>query len=291
MSPKTVLMALLIILAVNTTASGQEALRDPDEFLVKGDSLPKVLLVGSFHFAYYGLDAHKTSEDERVNVLSPAKQEEMEELVNYIAKFKPTKLVIENQGSIDEVLDRYQQYKEGKEELKANEIDQICFRLMNRFDIDTLYGADTWGITTDLRHHKDSAVFGPWLDELFEDYDFKSDDEINQRYFDWYDYNDELALELSLLDYFKIMNSEKYIKRNHGAYLVGDFKLGKYRGADAMLLMWYSRNLRIFRNIQTITTSPADRIMVLFGSGHLSILKQQFESSPEFQLISFNELE
>jgi hypothetical protein len=55
-------------------------------------------------------------------------------------------------------------------------------------------------------------------------------------------------------------------------------------------MYWYSRNLRIFRNIQNIST-PEDRVMVLFGAGHMSILKNLFECSPEYDLLKFNGLE
>jgi len=86
------------------------------------------------------------------------------------------------------------------------------------------------------------------------------------------------------------MNSEKVLNRGFGAYLIGDFKLGNTRGADALAMHWYSRNLRIFRHIQQITTSPDDRILVLYGSGHIQLLNQLFECSPEYNYIKFNEL-
>ena len=51
---------------------------------------------------------------------------------------------------------------------------------------------------------------------------------------------------------------------------------------------WYARNLRIFRNIQAIATEPDDRIMVIFGAGHLGILRQQLESYPGMELVEFS---
>ncbi|MBK7271465.1 MAG: hypothetical protein IPI07_18850 [Flavobacteriales bacterium] len=56
--------------------------------------------------------------------------------------------------------------------------------------------------------------------------------------------------------------------RDYGAYLAGDFTLGKYRGADGLAMHWYSRNLRIFWNVQELPLAPADRLLVLFGAGH-----------------------
>lgn len=264
---------------------------DPDVILRGGETVPKVLLVGTFHFAYYGLDAHKTAEEDKVNVLSPKKQEEIRELVDYIAEFKPTKIVVEGGRNSGYLMNQYRRYKNGEAKLRAREIDQICYRLMDRFNLDTLYGADARGMHHDMYNHKDSLVFRPYLEEIFEDWDFSSDNKWDKRYDKLYDEDDRRANQLSILDYFKEMNDEKQIHRGHGAYLVGDFELGEYRGADALAIFWYSRNLRIFRNIQRLKTFPEDRILVLFGAGHMGILKQLFESIPSYELIPFNSLD
>jgi hypothetical protein len=76
---------------------------------------------------------------------------------------------------------------------------------------------------------------------------------------------------MNLLEYLKRTNSREALQLNYGAYLVGDFKLDKFRGADIVSLWWYNRNVRIFRKIQEITTSEKDRILVIFGNGHVSI--------------------
>ncbi|MGB4930971.1 MAG: DUF5694 domain-containing protein, partial [Chitinophagales bacterium] len=60
-----------------------------------------------------------------------------------------------------------------------------------------------------------------------------------------------------------------------------------YEGADALAMHWYSRNLRIYRNLQEITTAPDDRILVIIGQGHAQILTHLFECSNEFNLVKF----
>ena len=80
------------------------------------------------------------------------------------------------------------------------------------------------------------------------------------------------------------------MRRNFGAYLVDDYKLGETKGADILAMDWYDRNLRIFRNLQNIDAKPNDRILVLFISGHIAILDQLLASSPEYQYIQFNDL-
>lgn len=183
-------------------------------------------------------------------------------------------------------MDKYRIYKTGKKELAKDEVQQIAFRLMNKFKLDTIYSADAISIAQELSESKDSTIIKPYFDSIFNNYKFKS----NNNYINWFKYNTELSLKLPLLDYFKYINSPKSLQRNYGAYLVGDFKNGKYNGSDALATNWYDRNLRIFRNIQAITTSSKDRILVLFGLDHIAILDQLLKFSPEYNYIPFNDL-
>lgn len=288
--PLTLLLVLGNLSAQSQTyQESNQLLIDPDEILQKGQQVPEVLLVGSFHFAYYGLDAHVTKEEDEVNVLLPERQAQLRELVAYIAKFKPTKIAVEGGRNSGYILRRYEEYLEDSTSLRANEMDQIGFRLMKQFELDTLYGVNDYGISRDLYDHKDSAVYRPLIDSVYKDWDFSNDEAISQRYDKLLELDDKINKENTLLDYFKHMNSDKSIDRDFGAYLVGDFKNGSYEGADALAMHWYSRNLRIFRNIQNIT-EPEDRLLVIFGAGHMSILKNLFQCSPEYELIRFNEL-
>ncbi|MBK9419072.1 MAG: hypothetical protein IPN62_17770 [Flavobacteriales bacterium] len=86
------------------------------------------------------------------------------------------------------------------------------------------------------------------------------------------------------------MNDDHALDRDYGAYLNGYFKLPGHQGADVHAIHWYSRNLRIYRNIQDITTGPEDRILVVFGAGHMGILKHLFECDPGYQLVRLKEL-
>ncbi len=162
--------------------------------------------------------------------------------------------------------------------------------MMDRFKLDTIYGVDDGTLLGDLYDGRDSLAFRPVLDTIYADWDFSSNDTLSKLYKRYYDYDDELSVQYNLLDYFKFLNSDKVLNRGYGAYLVGDFELGDVRGADALAMHWYSRNLRIYRHIQQITTSPDDRILVIFGSGHVQILKHLFECSPQYKLVKFNEL-
>lgn len=277
-----VLCALLL-----TSQTKGQSLKDPDEFLVPGGkaSLPKIFLVGSFHFAYYNKDAYKVEKSKQVDVLSVQRQKEMKQLLDYLSLFKPTKICIEAPVKWD-AMGKYRRYKSGQATLERDEVQQIAFRLMEKFHLDTVYCADARTIAEELPETKDSTVIRPYFDAIFNDYNFRA----NDNYKKWLDYETELQTRLSLLDYFKRLNSPKRFQRDYGAYLLGDFKNGQYNGADALATYWYDRNLRIFRNIQNITSSPKDRILVLYGAGHITILDQLLNASPEYDYIRFSDL-
>ncbi|MFC1223085.1 DUF5694 domain-containing protein [Pedobacter sp. BG31] len=244
----------------------------------------KVLFVGTFHFHYPGLDAHVTANDDQVDVLSASRQKELTELVNYIKKFRPTKIAIEAFPEW-KAAEKLKAYKNGAYRVERDERFQLGMRLANELKLDTIYPIDDNSMVSAL-----SKIDPEYFKALFKDYDYKSEDPYAKMYEHWYKAEDSLRAKTSLLAYFKHTNSKRYHQLGHGAYLVGDFKLDDKRGADALAINWYSRNLRIFRNLQEITESPKDRILVIFGNGHGAILRQLLESSPEYEFIEFDSL-
>jgi hypothetical protein len=257
-----------------------------DDFLISNkDSLPKVLLVGTFHFEYYNLDIHKIDKDKQIDILTDQKQKELKELLDYISIFKPTKICIEAFTEWNAVK-KYNEYKVEKKHSVKDERYQIAFKLMDRFKLDTVYSINAESIANDFQTTKDSTLFMPYLQNLYEGYS----DKDSPDYIKWRDYKTSLTTKISLLKYFKYLNDQNNLHRDFGAYLVGDYKLDKSKGADILAIDWYDRNLRIFRNLQNIKAKPNDRILVLFGSGHIAILDQLLDSSPEYHYIKFNDL-
>ena len=275
------LSLLLSLMLICQTASAQK-IKSPTEILIGKNKLPKIFLVGAFHFAYYNADAYKISADKQIDILSAGKQRELAALLNYIARFKPNKIAIE---ALPEwrANEKYADYKAGKLPLGKDERYQIAFRLMDRFKLKELYSVEANSVSDELEKN---PQIKPVIDEMFKDYSFRS----SEAYKTYFDYSTWLSTKLPLLDYFKYANSPDALAKDYGAYLLGDFKLGDYRGADALATYWYDRNLRIFRNIQRITTSPEDRILVLFGSGHIAVLDQLLKASAEYDYIRFGDL-
>jgi hypothetical protein len=279
---------LLATILITSTANAQGTMPDPDSILIGNQPQAQVLLLGTFHFDYPDLDAHVTAVDDRVDVLSPQRQQELNELLEVVMRFKPNKLCVETQGGW--LMHEYHEYRRGERKLGRNEFYQIGFRMMERAQLDTMYAVNAMPLVMDLYDGPDSLRYKPWLDSLFAGWDFGGEDALSQRYSALYSAMDKAKKHNTLLDIFLAMNDDHALDRDYGAYLNGYFKLPGHRGADVHAIHWYSRNLRIYRNIQDITTSTDDRILVVFGAGHMGILKHLFQCDPSYELVRLRDL-
>jgi hypothetical protein len=279
---KPVLICSLFLLCTILVNSQQARLKSPSSFFPAKKA--KILVVGTFHFDYPGLDAIKTADKDKIDVLVDPKKSEVTELVSYIRKFKPTKIAIEatEDWGANEKLRRY---KKGEYRNERDERFQLGMRIADELNLDTIYSTDAPSFDSDL-----TKLDSTYFKELFTDFDFQSKDSFNRMVFEWIRYEEKIQKELSLLQYFKRINSKESHRLGYGAYLVGDFKLDDHRGADALSIWWYNRNLRIFRKLQQITAGSDDRILVIFGNGHAALLRHLIESSPEYDFVEFDSL-
>ncbi|MDQ8142882.1 DUF5694 domain-containing protein [Chryseobacterium sp. CFS15] len=274
---------LIVLITMSTFLFGQ---KKPSEYFP--DPKTKVLVVGSFHFDYPNQDAHKTKKSDQVDVLEPQTAAEVTELVNYIKKFKPTKIAIEA-WSDWKANEKLKEYKDGKYRDQRDERYQLAMRIATELKINELYSIDANSVLDDFTEKfgkRDSVYFK----NMLKDYDFLSDDRISKQY-NTFIKNTERKNFKSLLDMFKYMNSKEYHQYEYGAYLTGDFKLREHDGADLLALYWYNRNLRMFRKIQDIPKNAEDRILVIAGNGHATVLRQLFTSSPEYEYVEFSNLD
>lgn len=249
------------------------------------NSIP-VITLGTFHFDFPNLDRIQIEENGKIDVLDPKYQAEIIELVDLLAQFKPTIIVIERNHKIQNRIDSlYQQYLVGKYDLRRGEEEQIGFRLAKQMGINKLYCADEWGEPYNkikqLIDNEDSEDYINFEKSFSEHPD--SVKRFNSKY---------IFKERGIIAELVELNKEENIKRSLGNYLIGHFKYEvqpyDYTGSDFETGRWFNRNLRIFRNIQRIETRSSDKILVIFGSGHLNILNYLFECSPEYSLEDIN---
>ena len=281
------LLALVIVSCNNEHQNSDDKtpnnlLKPASEFYPKDRA--QVLVVGTFHFNYPGLDELKTEESDKIDVLKEPKKSEVTELVEYIKKFNPTKIAIEAKPGYG-WNDKLKDYKLGKYRDKRGERYQLAMRIADDFDIDTLYTVDTKALSDDL-HNQDSLFYKSLTNKI--------NWELEDPYWDaaktYFDYREKQMKPTKILNVIRSMNTREGHNTNFGLYLTGAFATGEGQGADNFSMWWYNRNARIFSNIVNITESSEDRILVIFGNGHAAILRQFFEASPQYDFIEFDSL-
>ncbi|MCI5058350.1 MAG: DUF5694 domain-containing protein [Flavobacteriales bacterium] len=242
-----------------------------------------VLVLGTFHFDYPGQDVFKTDEKNRIDILSPERQLQLRELLDYIKLFKPNKIAIEAREDWN-ATDKLRNWNEERVAQERGERYQIGLRLASELNLDTIYAIDEDNLFMDLMESNPNLI-----EKMTEGSDDLPPSRIEKKYFELWQYSDSLSKEIHLLEYFKFMNSKIYHEYDYGSYFSGHFELDSMRGADILSIWWYNRNLRIFRNIQEIT-EEGDRLLVLIGNGHAAVLRQLLTCSPKHRFVEFNSL-
>lgn len=90
----------------------------------------------------------------------------------------------------------------------------------------------------------------------------------------------------TLREHLARINREDEISASHAPFLVGSFQVGagnEFPGPD-LVGAWYTRNLRMFANLQRIS-APGERILLIVGYSHLPILRHCTLASPEHELV------
>lgn len=249
---------------------------DADPFL--GRPSAKLMLLGTLHFQDRGLDRYKPRVS--FDVFSPERQQQIEEVVSLLTAFRPTKIAVERTPAQQQDIDAsYGAYLRGDFSLPGDEVYQVGFRLAARLGHTTVYCVNAWDrhyepdidLEAYAREHGQAHLLSQWW----------------PRFEELLAHGDQLRGRLTLREILLRANAEDRALKLHGAYLVDDFMVGvgdEYPGADRVT-GWYNRNLRIFANLQRITGSADERILLIIGAGHLPILRHCVAASPEYDLV------
>ena len=265
-----------------------DTLSDPTEFI--GKHKPKATVLGVFHFNNPGLDDYKPKFS--VDIFSSKRQAELTELIKNLAEYNPTKILVEvARKESDSLLnDRYTNYLNGTFDIsdKASETYQLGFRLAKRLEHDRIYASDAKG----------SKWFGADID--WDNYDSEEYQKSLNQYekthrYDYekmYEYHDSLKTVQTLTEHFKHINNPSNRLKDHQGYLTETLLTGAgdlYIGADAVA-RWYQRNLKIFANTYDIVEfDKEERILLIYGSGHVWQLRQLLTDSPDYEYVEINE--
>jgi len=149
--------------------------------------------------------------------------------------------------------------------LSGDEVDQVAFRLAKELALQTVYPVDeqgdfpyerllNWAVANSRKAQFDAmqASMGARVKD-----------------------ENDFLLSHTALQMFEYINSDSMVSSDVASYFAfvpyGD--PDDYAGSD-LIASWYQRNIRIYHNIVALIGSPNDRILVIFGAGHLGWLRQ-----------------
>ena len=280
----------LFVFATIVMAVGQDAMAetsaetDPRPWFTPENATAKLLILGTFHFKDAGLDSYKPEVD--VDIRSETRQRELALILDQLAEFNPTKILIEvkaeRQAEFDE---RFSKYRAGEFELEANEIYQVGFKLGKRLEHERVYGVDASG-----RRYQNLPEAEAYAKEHGQT--FPTADAWSERFMQAYGVEDRAKAERTLIEHLLFLNSEEQLRFSHGHYVLSYLAMGEedeYPATDHVTGWWYNRNLRIFSNVLRVM-EPGDRLLLLIGAGHVPIIRHAAAASPEIDLIDLSEV-
>ncbi len=256
------LLALLPLLALSTTARA-------------ADPAPvQVVVLGTFHMSNPGKDLHNQHVDD---MLSAPRQEQIAALVEALARFAPTRVVVE--WPAQTVAERYPKYLAGTLAPSRNEVVQLGFRL-GKLAKASVEGIDVEG----------DFPYGP-VEEWAKAHGRKGElDEVGAVV------ERQLAAMQKALDEggvageLRFLNEPAGISGGHAFYRsMLRYGAGNDQPGAALVAAWYRRNLELCARIAQ-SARPGDRIVVLYGAGHLPLLRQCVEEMPGWKLVEANKL-
>lgn len=221
----------------------------------------QVLFVGTYHFHNPKLDGVKF---EVADILSPEKQQEVADVTASLAAFQPNKIAVELPPEFAQELDqRLADYRAGRYALARSEAEQLGMRLAAQLDLPHVHPIDYMGAMPfqavfDYAREHDPA-FLAWIEHFIGSQSAQD----NERH--------KTGSVRSLL---RFQNTPEHRAEHHDVYLrfapigAGD----SFVGAN-LLSAWYDRNIRIYANLCRII-EPSDRVLVVYGSGHVPILRE-----------------
>lgn len=242
----------------------------------RADAPPaKIMIVGVSHLVARR-DAHNSVFAD--SPLDAKRQQQVAEVVDHLARFHPTKVLVEQDLGDPKTNQRYRQYVAGAYKLTANEVDQFGFRLAAKSGNTEIYGIDADGPPIIDEKTASGKRIVAYLEKNMASVSTPAFASYLAR-------NEELERNGTYLELLRFLNTDEAIRANASVYAVLD---GMGRSEDnagaTFVAMWYGRNANIFSNILSIV-QPGDRVVVLMGQGHEYLLRDFARLNPNLEVV------
>lgn len=231
---------------------------------------PRLLVLGTPHLENHHRDIVNSNVED---VLTPARQREMAQVVSALAATKPNHVAVEwratDQAKLDE---RYAAYRAGRYVLTADERDQIGLRLAAMLGLARVDAVD-W--LEENPGTDDDYDFAKWLKAHGRAGELATLTADGQRKADAQDAVNHCH---QIADWLRELNTPAYVAWDEALY----FRIARFGDAvsnpgAAWVGAWHARNLRIAANLLRVAGRPGDRTVAVFGAGHAELLRRYGE--------------
>jgi hypothetical protein len=258
------------------------ALLVPSAALAQSAPQPiQVMVVGAFHFDNPGKDLNNSTIDP---VTTPQKQAELAAVAEGLRRFHPTAIAVERDArDTTTLLDhRYPAFTPADLLTNPDERVQIAYRLANLEGLERVYAIDEVGSESERDYFPFDKVKA-WID-------------AHGRQAEWEALNGQVAAMATDLTARQrtetlgtLLANENRSDNPFNANM--NFYYGLLRFGDAvdqpgaeLNAAWYERNAKIFGKLMLVAR-PGDRIVIVYGAGHLYWLRHFIENTPGFELV------
>ena len=262
-------LILALAMGCAVTALAQEAAaQNPESPAARAE----VLVLGVYHMSNPGHDIFNTEADD---VLAPKRQAEIAQLIEVLKRFHPTKIAIEADVGSQRVGREYSDYLAGKYTLSRDEIDQIGYRLARELGHKTVCPVDADGEFPYQRLVNYAKASGR----------SKELDAVMAGWSGMVKAQNAYLASHTVLETLLYRNADEKVADDVGFY----YRAGQvgepndWAGAD-LVSDWFRRNMHIYSNVVQLVDSPNERVLVIFGAGHLGWLQHDFARNPNLRL-------
>ncbi len=240
----------------------------------------KIVLVGSLHFTPSKSDVYK---NDAVNINGAKRQAEVAEVITKLAAFKPNQICIEwpyaEQLEMDSI---YNEFLKGNYKLTDNERDQLAMNLGKKLQLKKLTAVNRYG-------NFDNDTVANYAAKNNQQQTMQQMATVGKNVMAVF--NNKLA-SLSIKESLIYLNSKEALELNLGIYLKYYTLIGKgedYVGSK-LVADWYTTNINIYTNILRAVKPTDKAIVIVYGQGHIPILKHLFENNDNFEVVEVKDV-
>ena len=242
--------------------------------------MAEILLVGTFHFMASSIDFY-----------SSKIQTELDTLVRKMSAFCPDVIAVEAAVNAQKSVN-----------LAYNKLKLADFQDSNKMRTETLGEICMFGQKHPITYNNEAIQIGLRLGKLLNHdkvYAIDDDTFLNMDVMqepstllkeakDAFSAYKNTQTSEAISELYKHYNSEEWSRLNHNVYIQANMlSTNNYYAGAEMVSKWYERNLKIFSNIQRLAVDHK-RIFIIYGAGHLQILRDLINADSNLKLVDVN---